>query len=64
MKAFIYQISGALILLAALGYALEHISTADAWVSEWTLFVAAGVAVSLVGAILQRRSKKAYNGIQ
>ena len=59
MKNHILQYSGALLLLACMGFAIVKLETADRWVAMWLPFVIAGVGMALFGTFAAHRRKDA-----
>ena len=55
MKTHVLQISGGLVLLACMVFAILRFDSADKWVSVWIPFVIAGVALALLGTILGKK---------
>jgi len=55
MKIGVMQIIGSLLLLACMIFAIAKLDSADKWVALWVPFVAAGVGLVFLGAIVQAR---------
>ena len=57
MKIGPLEISGSLVLLACMVFALAKLESADRWVTVWVPFVAAGVMLVFIGTILRKSEK-------
>jgi len=57
-KINLLQISGALILLACIVFALPRLTAADAWIHLWAPCVGVGVALCIIGTIRPAKKKE------
>jgi hypothetical protein len=52
------QITGAVVLLASMAFALIRVETTDTWIPLWLPCVGMGVALAFLGTILSTKGKE------
>lgn len=56
-KTNLLQITGAVVLLACIVFAVARLDSADAWVKLWLPCVGVGVALTIIGTFLPAGKK-------